>query len=156
MGRYAIGLDYGTLSGRAVLIDVATGEELASSVYEYPHGVMDEALPNGAKLPPDWALQHPSDYIGVLANTIPAVLKESGVNPGDVIGVGADFTACTVLPVKADGTPLCFLPEFEGEPNAYVKLWKHHAAQDKATRLNEIAASRGEKWLGNYGGKISS
>ena len=156
MGRYAIGLDYGTLSGRAVLIDVATGEELASSVYEYPHGVMDEALPNGAKLPPDWALQHPSDYIGVLANTIPAVLKESGVNPCDVIGVGADFTACTVLPVKADGTPLCFLPEFEGEPNAYVKLWKHHAAQDKATRLNEIAASRGEKWLGNYGGKISS
>ena len=117
---------------------------------------MDETLPDGTKLGTDWALQHPQDYLDVLANTIPAVLKESGISADDVIGVGTDFTACTLIPVKADGTPLCFLPEYEHEPHAYVKLWKHHAAQDKANKLNEIAEQRNEKWLNNYGGKISS
>ena len=92
----------------------------------------------------------------MLANTIPAVLKEADIDPADVIGVGTDFTACTLLPVKSDGTPLCFLPEYADNPHAYVKLWKHHAAQDKANALNEIASNRGESWLSNYGGKISS
>lgn len=156
MAKYTIGVDYGSLSGRAVLVNVKTGEEVASSVYEYPHAVMDETLWDGTELGPDWALQHPQDYLDVLGKTIPAVLKESGVNPEDVIGVGTDFTACTILPVKADGTPLCFLPEFEHNPHAYVKMWKHHAAQDKANKLNEIAAQRKEPWLQNYGGKISS
>lgn len=154
--KAVIGVDYGTLSGRAVLVNAKTGEEIASSVYEYPHGVMDRALWDGTPLGDDWALEHPQDYLDVLQHTIPAVLKEGGVSPEDVIGVGTDFTACTVLPVKSDGTPLCFLPEFEHEPHAYVKLWKHHAAQDKANRLNEIARARGEAWLENYGGKISS
>lgn len=156
MSKYAIGVDYGTLSGRAVLVDVETGEELASSVYEYPHGVMDTALPDGTPLSHDWALQHPTDYVEVLGNTIPAVLKETGIDPADVIGLGTDFTACTVLPVTKDGTPLCFLEKYKSHPHAYVKLWKHHAAQDKANQLNEIAAERGEQWLNNYGGKISS
>lgn len=154
--KYTIGVDFGTLSGRAVLVNAKTGEEIASSVYEYPHAVMDQTLWDGTPLGQDWALQHPQDYLDVLHKTIPAVLNESGVSPDDVIGIGTDFTACTVLPVKADGTPLCFLPEFTHEPHAYVKLWKHHAAQDKASRLNEIARKRGEPWLGNYGGKISS
>ena len=156
MSKYVIGVDYGTLSGRALLVDVKTGNELASSVYEYPHAVMDKALPGGAALGHDWALQDPQDYIDVLAHTVPAVVKESGVSSEDIIGIGTDFTACSVLPVKADGTPLCFLPEYRNRPHAYVKLWKHHAAQDKATRLNQIAAERGEPWLQNYGGKISS
>ena len=156
MAKYAIGLDYGTLSGRAVLVDVKTGEELASSVYDYPHAVMDRTLPDGTPLGHDWALQHPQDYLDVLAHTVPEVLKESGVSADDVIGIGTDFTACTVLPVKADGTPLCFLPEYRNRPHAYVKLWKHHAAQDKANQLNQIAQERGESWLQNYGGKISS
>ncbi len=156
MAKYTIGVDYGSLSGRAVLVNVKTGEEVASSVYEYPHAVMDETLWDGTELGPDWALQHPQDYLDVLGKTIPAVLKESGINPEDVIGVGTDFTACTILPVKADGTPLCFLPKFEHNPHAYVKMWKHHAAQDKANKLNEIAAQRKEPWLQNYGGKISS
>ena len=156
MGKYVIGVDYGTLSGRAVLVEVATGKELCSSVFEYPHAVMDRTLPTGELLEHDWALQHPRDYLDVLASTIPTVLKESGVDASDVIGIGTDFTACTLLPVKEDGTPLCLLPEYEHEPNAWVKLWKHHAAQDKANQLNEIAAARGEKWLQNYGGKISS
>lgn len=153
---YAIGVDFGTLSGRAVLVEVSTGEEMASAVYDYPHGVMDQRLPDGTELPPEWALQHPSDYLGVLSETIPAVLKKAGVSAGEVIGVGIDFTACTVLPVKADGTPLCFFPQYQHNPHAYVKLWKHHAAQDKADRLNAAAAERGEKWLARYGGKVSS
>jgi len=156
MSKYAIGVDYGTLSGRAVLVEVKTGEEVASSVFEYPHAVMDRTLPDGTKLGNDWALQDPQDYIDVLAHTIPAVLKESGVSNEDIIGIGTDFTACTVLPVKKDGTPLCFLPQYKNRPHAYVKLWKHHAAQDKANKLNEIAEQRGEAWLKNYGGKISS
>jgi len=156
MAKYTIGVDYGTLSGRAVLVNVAGGEEVASAVYDYPHGVMDRQLPTGKRLGHDWALQHPQDYLDVLAHTIPAVLRESGVNPEDVIGIGTDFTACTVLPVMADGTPLCFMEAYRDEPHAYVKLWKHHAAQDKANALNEIARQRGESWLGNYGGKISS
>ncbi len=156
MSKYTVGVDYGTLSGRAVLVDVQTGKELASSVYEYPHGVMDKNLPDGTPLGHDWALQDAQDYLDVLANTVPAILRESGVSPDDVVGIGTDFTACTVLPVKADGTPLSFLPAYKNRPHAYVKLWKHHAAQDKANRLNEIAAARNEPWLKNYGGKISS
>ncbi len=156
MEKYVIGVDYGTLSGRAVLAEVGTGKEICSSVFEYPHAVMDRTLPTGEALGHDWALQHPRDYLDVLANTIPAVLRKSGVDAGDVIGIGTDFTACTILPVKTDGTPLCFLPEYEHEPHAWVKLWKHHAAQDKANKLNEIAEKRSEKWLRNYGGKISS
>lgn len=156
MSKYAIGVDYGTLSARAVLVDVANGNELASAAMEYPHQVMDRSLPCGVPLGHDWALQHPRDYLDVLYATVPEVVRKSGVDPADVIGIGTDFTACTILPVTADGTPLCFLPEYEREPHAYVKLWKHHAAQDHANRLNAVALERGEPWLNNYGGKISS
>ena len=156
MAKYAIGVDFGTLSGRALLVDVATGEELASSMYEYPHAVMDTALPDGTPLGIDWALQHPQDYLDVFARTVPAVLDKAKVSAEDVIGVGVDFTACTILPVKADGTPLCFLDAYRSTPHAYIKLWKHHAAQDKANRINEMAEKMGEKWLARYGGKISS
>ncbi len=156
MSKYTIGVDFGTLSGRAVLVETTTGAELCDAVFDYPHAVMDETLPDGTALGVDWALQHPQDYLDVLSDTIPDVIKRSGVSPDDIIGIGIDFTACTVLPVKADGTPLCFLPEYVHNPHAYVKLWKHHAAQDQANRLNEIAAARGEDFLSRYGGKISS
>jgi L-ribulokinase len=155
--KYTIGVDYGTLSGRAVVVRVSDGAELGSGVYEYPHAVMESTLAStGAKLPPEWALQVPSDYIDVLKNAVPAALAEAGIDPAQVIGIGTDFTACTVLPVLADGTPLSELPEFADRPHAYVKLWKHHAAQGQADRINELAASRGESWLPRYGGLISS
>lgn len=159
MAKYSIGIDFGTESGRAVLVDVADGREVSTAVYSYSHGVIDEKLPIPGReilLEPDWALQDPEDYLRTFQVTIPGVLKESGVNPLDVIGVGIDFTACTMLPVKADGTPLCVLPEFRTQPHAWVKLWKHHAAQPEADKINETALKMGEKWLHRYGGKISS
>ncbi|UCD41175.1 MAG: ribulokinase [Chloroflexota bacterium] len=156
--KYAIGVDFGTLSGRAVIVDVANGKELATAVHDYSNEVIDEFLPGtDIRLDPDWALQDPNDYIEVFKNAIPAVLETSGVDPGDVIGVGIDFTACTMLPTKADGTPLSFLPEWRDNPHAWVKLWKHHAAQPEANQLNEIARLSGfGAILDRYGGKISS
>ena len=155
--KYAIGVDFGTESGRAVLVDVADGREIATAVYLYANGVIDEKLPgSGVKLEPDWALQDPNDYLNVFKVTIPAVLAESKVRPEDVIGVGIDFTACTMLPTKADGTPLCVLPEWRSEPHTWVKLWKHHAAQSEANELNRIAAENGFGFLDRYGRKISS
>jgi L-ribulokinase len=107
-------------------------------------------------LPADWALQDPDDYVASLGATVREVLRTSGVDPADVVGVGIDFTACTMLPTTADGTPLCRLPELRAEPHAWVKLWKHHAAQPEADRINALAAERGEAWLPRYGGRTSS
>jgi len=157
MAKYTIGVDFGTESGRAVLVDVSDGHELATSIYQYANGVIDETLPeSGLRLEPDWALQDPQDYIEVFKNAIPAVLKESGVDPWNVIGLGVDFTASTMLPTTAHGAPLCYLPEWRGNPHTWVKLWKHHAAQPEADRINEIARAMDQKWLDCYGGKISS
>ncbi len=154
---YTIGVDFGTLSGRALLVDAATGEEIASAVHEYSHGVIDRSLPGSTKpLPHDFALQNPQDYLDVLTTTIPQVLRDSGVEPNEIIGIGTDFTACTMLPTTADGTPLSFLPEWRAEPHAWVKLWKHHASQPQADQINETAEARGEPWLQRYGGKYSS
>ena len=155
--KYAIGVDFGTESGRAVLVEVAKGQEIATAVHQYANGVIDERLPgSGIRLEPDWALQDPNDYLEVFKHAIPAVLQSSGVDPADVIGVGIDFTACTMLPTKANGTPLCFLPEWRDQPHAWVKLWKHHAAQPEANKLNQIAREQGYTFLDRYGGKISS
>ena len=155
--KYAIGVDFGTESGRALLVDVATGEEVATAVHPYANGVIDEKLPGtDIRLEPDWALQDPNDYLEVFKNAIPAVLKQSGVDPADVVGLGIDFTACTVLPTKADGTPLAFLPEWRNNPHAWIKLWKHHAAQPEANKLNETARELEYEFLDRYGGKISS
>src|SRR5688572_6873527 len=118
---YTIGIDFGTLSGRALLVDTRDGSEIATAVFDYPHAVMDEKLPSGKRLPPEWALQHPKDYIDVFTHTIPAVLRISGIDPKQVVGLAVDFTASTPMPVKADGTPLCFLPQFRDEPHAYIK-----------------------------------
>ena len=155
--RYVIGVDYGTLSGRAVVVRVADGEELGSAVLEYPHAVMDVRLAHsGAALPPDWALQDPDDYVEVLKHAVPAAIRDAGIDPAAVIGIGTDFTACTMVPVLEDGTPLSAVPEYADRPHAYVKLWKHHAAQPHADRINAAARDRGEGWLARYGGQISS
>ncbi len=152
--RIALGLDYGTLSGRAVLVDIADGSELAAEVLSYPHGVMDDEF-HGKKLPAGWALQDPADYLEVLRVTVPAAMKKAGVKPEEIVGVGVDFTSCTVLPTKEDGTPLCFLPEYREDPRAYVKLWKDHGALSQAARLEEALAAAYPERLKTYGGKVS-
>jgi L-ribulokinase len=151
-----VGVDFGTLSARAVVVRVRDGAELGSAVADYAHGVVDQVLPGSGKaLPPDWALQVPSDYVEALS-AVSEALANAKADPADVIGIATDFTACTMVPTTETGTPLCELDEFAGEPHAYVKLWKHHAAQPQADRINYLAGARGEKWLPRYGGLISS
>ena len=154
---YVIGVDFGTLSGRALVVDASDGTELASAVYEYPHAVMDTTLAaTGATLPPEWALQVPNDYREVLRHAVPEAVAAAGIDPALVVGIATDFTASTPLPVLADGTPLCEIPGLESRPHAYVKLWKHHAGQAQADRINNLARAREETWLPRYGGFISS
>ena len=155
MSRYSMGIDFGTLSGRAVIVDIDTGAVMAESVLEYAHGVMSESFVDGSVLPADYALQHPKDYLDTLFFIIKDCLMRSGVDESDIVGVGVDFTASTVIPVKADGTPLCFIEKYKNNKHAYVKLWKHHAAQSEADEINALARERGEAFLKRYGGTIS-
>lgn len=155
---YVLGLDFGTLSARAALFHLPDGELCVQAVKEYPHGVMDRyfTAPSGIQtpLPANWALQYPTDYLTTMEQTVRLAI--SGIDPETVVGIGVDFTASTPLPVYRDGTPLALHPTFLAEPHAYCKLWKHHAAQPYADRINQTAAARGEAWLADYGGKISS
>ena len=152
-----VGVDFGTLSARAVVVRASDGAELGSGVGEYAHGSIERALPStGAPLPPDWALQDPADWRTALGTAVRAALRDAGAEPSQVTGIGTDFTACTVLPVLRDGTPLCEVAELRGRPHAWPKLWKHHAAQPQADRITDLAHARGEPWIGRYGGRISS
>ena len=157
--RCALGIDFGTESARAVLVDCADGRELGTTV-EPLRARRHRRAPSGpdddVELGPDWALQDPTDYVASVRVAVPRLLAETGVSPDEVVGVGIDFTSCTMLPTLADGTPLCPLDDLRREPHAWVKLWKHHAAQPEADRINAVAAERGEPWLPRYGGKISS
>ncbi len=154
---YVVGVDFGTLSARALVVRVSDGAEAGTAVRDYAHGVIDREL-RGRELPPDWALQDPRDYTEALSVVVPAAISDAGIDPGQVIGVATAFTASTCMPVLADsaGTPLCQLPDLAGRPHAYPKLWKHHAAQPQADRINAAAHERHEKWINRYGGKISS
>ena len=155
--RFVIGIDFGTLSGRAVVVQVADGAEIASAVHEFANGVIDKRLPGSDReLPADWALQDPADWLAVLGNAVPEAMRRGSVDPRQVIGIGTDFTACTVVPTTADGTPLAMLDEWRQRPHAWPKLWKHHAAQAHADRITQLAHARGEPWIGRYGGRISS
>ena len=156
MSKYVIGIDFGTLSGRAVLMDAESGREVAEAVKDYAHGVMDVSLPSGKKLPPNYALQHPADYIDVISTVVPQVVKTAGIQPCEVVGFGVDFTSCTLIPLDKDMSPLCFKEEYKDEPHAFVKLWKHHGAQPEADEINALALSRNAKWLPYFGNRLSS
>jgi L-ribulokinase len=155
--QYVVGIDYGTLSGRAVVVRVSDGAELGTATHAYPHAVIEDRLPGSDRpLPPEWALQVPEDYREVLRHAVPAAVAAAGIDPVDVTGIATDFTACTMVPTLVDGTPLCEIDGLADRPHSYVKLWKHHAAQGQADRINQLAADRGEAWLPRYGGLISS
>jgi L-ribulokinase len=150
----ALGLDFGTASVRALLVDLK-GNELGSSVVQYPHGQITQTLPDDTTpLPPDFALQHPGDWIESSARAVRRVLSKSGVDAHRVIGIGVDFTSCTMLPTLRDGTPLCLLPEYGLQKYAWPKLWKHHGAKSQTERINQVARRRKEPWLARYGGTI--
>jgi L-ribulokinase len=152
-----IGVDFGTESGRVLVLELDSGEELAVHVVPYAHGVIDRRLlGTDEPLPDDWALQHPGDWTDVIEQGVPAALAQAGVSPERVAGLGVDFTSCTVLPAGADGVPLCLTPRWQGRRHAWPKLWKHHAAQRVADRLNQVAVERAEPFLERYGGRISS
>jgi L-ribulokinase len=157
MAAYSIGLDFGTESVRALLVDASSGAAVATAVEPYASGVIDERLPStGERLPPDWALQDAADWLTGLERTIPQVLSVSGVAAEQVIGIGVDFTSCTVLPTTADGTPLAGTDAWRAQKHAWPKLWKHHGAEPEAERVTAVAAKRRESWLPRYGGRISS
>jgi len=155
--KYSIGIDFGTESARIVVVDVTNGRTVSSAVHAYRDGVIDRRLPRTkVVLPPDTALQNPADYLEALKVGTRSALRRGRVNPSDVIGLGVDFTSCTVLPVDEDWEPMCFKKEFRHDPHSWVKLWKHHSAQPEADRINFVAKERNEAFLKRYGGKISS
>lgn len=156
MPQYSIGIDYGTLSARAVLVDMASGKICAEAEYEYSHGVMDIELADGTPLEKNSAFQDPQDYLDAAEYTIKKVVADSKAKSADILSLGIDFTSCTLLPVDESGTPLCFYNEFKSEPHSYVKLWKHHSAQNEADLITQLAQENEQDWLKLYGGKVSS
>lgn len=152
---YVIGMDFGTLSGRAIVVNADNGEELGTAVLDYPSAVIVREL-GDTKLPPDYALQDPEDYIACLKHCIPEAVRNAGIDPAEVKAIGLDHTSATVLVTTEDGTPLSKLDEFRNNPHAWIKLWKHHGGQDQADRIVALAQERNEPWLGRYGGVLSS
>ena len=136
MKKYSIGVDYGTQSGRAVLVDVSNGEVVAQAVKEYSHGVIDEFLPRWNKIKTRLGFTTSKRLYRSFRINNPEVLKKSNIDPKDVIGLAIDFTACTVLSIDKEGVPLCFHEDLKSNPHAWPKLWKHHAAQYEANKLN--------------------
>ncbi len=155
MPKYSRGFDFGTESVRVIVVDIADGRVAGQAAAPYAHGVIDEALPGfPEKLPPDYALQDPLDWLDSLASACKSALKLSGVGANEIIGIGVDFTSCTMLPCRADGTPLCLVDDFRSTPLAWPKLWKHHGAKAQTQRINDVARERNEPWLARYGGSI--
>jgi L-ribulokinase len=151
----AVGLDFGTESVRAVLVSVADGRVAGEAAERYASGVISDTLPtSGQKLPPDYALQDPRDWMDAAAKSCRTAMKLAGVSPSGVIGIGVDFTSCTMLPCLANGTPLSVTEQFAKTPLAWPKLWKHHGAKTQTDRINQIARERNESWLPRYGGSI--
>lgn len=155
MPRFAIGLDFGTESVRVLVVDIADGRVAGEAVQPFEHGVIDRELPGtGEKLPPDYALQHPHDWLAGAAVACQRAVRAAKVDVADVVGVGVDFTSCTMLPTTRDGTPLCLREAFKAVPLAWPKLWKHHGAKAETDRINEVARGRNEPWLARYGGAV--
>ncbi len=149
---YVIGVDYGSLSCRAVLVDTRDGAVVAQEEMAYPHGILTEALPDGTPMVDSWCLQHPGDYLAVLEGTVPALLR-SGISPEEIVGIGVDFTASTVVPLDSSFRPLW--ERYPNRPHAWPKLWKHHGATAQAEKLNALCREKYPQYLHRYGGRIS-
>lgn len=152
--KYTLGLDYGSLSCRGILADIRDGRIVAEAEFSYPHGILTDALPDGTPLRGSWCLQHPADYLAALDHIIPKLLEESCVSATQIIGMGVDFTASTVIPLDSHFLPLC--ESRPDRPHAWPKLWKHHGAQLQAEKLTRLSETYEPDYLCRYGGKISS
>ena len=155
--KYSIGLDFGTNSARGLLVDVATGEELATHVWNYRHGqggvIIDSKDPLLAR-------QHPQDYLDGTREVILAVLEKAsdieGFSPEDVIGMGVDTTGSTPMPVDANGMPMAFQESFKNDPSALAWLWKDHTGYAEAKEITELASKIRPNFLAKCGGTYSS
>jgi len=155
MPRYSIGLDFGTESVRALIVDISDGGIAGGAVEEFAHGVIDRELPGfGVALPGDFALQHPEDWLESASRASKSAMRQAKADAKSVVGIGVDFTSCTMLPALGDGTPLCVVERFKKVPLAWAKLWKHHGAKEETDRINQVARERAEPWLTRYGGTI--
>ena len=158
MGKYAIGLDYGTNSCRSLIVDLEAGRELASAVFDYPSGkqgiLLDERDPNLAR-------QNPQDTIDGLEAIIKGAIEQArkgqaGFDPADVIAIGIDTTGSTPIPVNREGTPLGLLPEFQNNLGAMVWLWKDHTGHAEAAEITALAEKMRPQYLAKCGGTYSS
>ncbi|WP_181347086.1 ribulokinase [Thalassobacillus sp. CUG 92003] len=156
MDTYTLGIDFGTKSVRAILLNSLNGNLKAISDVAYPHGVITSKLPNSAvPLEKGWALQHPQDYVDCLVEAVTECLEEAEVDRSEVVGMGIDFTASTILPIDSSGMPLCLRTEWAENKHSWVKLWKHHAAYQEKEEINQVAHQTNQSFLSNYGGEIS-
>ena len=148
----ALGMDFGTESVRVVCID-AGGRQLGVGTCDYAHGQIVDTLPDTSQpLPERFALQCPGDWIDAAAAATREAVAD--IDPRRLVGIGVDFTSCTMLPTRSDGTPLCEVESLAGDPLAWPKLWKHHGAIDQTERMNALARARDEPFLKRYGGVI--
>ena len=156
MEKFVLGVDYGTLSARAVLCSTHNGRVIAQAEQTYPHAVMDKCLPDGTPLPFGFQLQHPADYVYALEMSVTRALQQSGIDPAQVVGMALDFTGSTVIPLDKNGVPLCEREDMRSRPHAYVKLWKHRTAQKEADLLTALCQKYQPDMLNEYGGRVGS
>ena len=151
--KYVIGLDYGSDSARAVVVNAETGEELASSVKYYPRWMEGKyCVPTANQY-----RQHPQDYIDVLEYTVKDALSKCPAGTAEnVVGIGFDTTGSTPVFTDKNGTPLAMLPEFAENPNAMFVLWKDHTAIKEAEEINELAGKWDTDYTSYEGGIYSS
>jgi len=155
--QYTIGLDYGTNSVRALIVNVANGAEIASAVWNYAHGTVGVILSRD----PNLARQHPADYVKGAEITIKAALASAkknvkGFSANQIVGIGVDTTGSTPLPVDANGQPLAFQKKFTNNPAAMAWLWKDHTGVNEAAKITALAAKMRPQFLAKCGGVYSS
>lgn len=154
--KYVAGLDFGTASCRCLIVSAADGKEIAEAVCPYAHGVMEKELPTGEKLPAGFSLQCPEDYLQSMGQAVKEALKKGKIPPSEVVGIGLDFTSCTILPVDQLLHPLCQSEVFAHNPHAWVKLWKHHGAVEEAEEITALAQKRCDDFLADCGGRMNA
>jgi L-ribulokinase len=155
--KYAIGVDYGTNSVRALVVDTANGDEIATHVFNYPSGEAGVLLD---RKDPNLARQNPADYIDgfhtAVRRAVKAAGRQRGFKPESVVGIGVDTTGSTPIPVDREGTPLALQPKFKKRLAAHAWLWKDHTGHAEAAEITAQAAQSPDRYLAYCGGTYSS